>query len=116
MSITNSLVIRGRAFELTKKTVTTDHTVKVGGPDYNFHEDRVILIGALTGDITITVPNASYYGQELLIALSGAPGGYSVTVTTTTGNDYTFTAAGDYASLEYVNDVSGWIALCSQET
>jgi len=116
MGISNHLFLRDRAFVLTTQEITTDYTVQVGGPSDNFHEDRVIKIGALTSNITITVPDAAYFGQELLICLSGAAGGYTVTVSTDTGSDYSFTAAGDYASLEYVNDTSGWVALCSQET
>lgn len=117
MSAGNLFTTRQSAFGLRRKVVDADYTVRVGGDERNFETDRVIAIVDPAAALTITVPDGEYEGQELLITyVSGTT--YDATITVTTGADYTFTVAGDYCSLEWVNSITdiGWISLSNKET
>lgn len=122
MSAGNWFATRKRAHDLRTKSITTSSTVttytaRVGGSAYNFIEDRVINVTTTSGNsLTITVPNGVYAGQRLLINFVTEGSAETITVTTTTGSDYSLTAAGDYVSLEWVNATSGWIYLSEVTT
>jgi len=115
MGSANRQATREDAFKFKTQDVHSNYTVKVGGVAGNFYKDRVVRIVNPTANMTITVPDGVYKGQQLLITWTAGTG-FTVTITTATGSDYALTTAGDYASLEWVNDTSGWIAQCSQET
>ncbi len=116
MSAGNHFSIRKRAFDLREKEITTTYTVKVGGAGDDFIEDRVINIKDPAANFTVTVANGVYEGQRLLVTFTSDTSSKTATITVTTGTNYSLTAAGDYASLEWVNSTVGWIALNSQET
>lgn len=122
MSAGNWFATRKRAHDLRTKSITTSSTVttytaRVGGSAYNFIEDRAINVTTTSGNsLTITVPNGVYAGQRLLINFVTEGSTETITVTTTTGSDYSLTAAGDYVSLEWVNATSGWIYLSEVTT
>lgn len=111
MSAGNLFYTREKAFGAKTKAVTSTHTVNVGGVAYNFYEQRVITVTDPTASFTLSVPNGAYEGQELLITFISDASGVTITVTTTTGADYSLTAAGDYVRLEWMNSTVGWVAL-----
>lgn len=116
MSIENLFSTRKKAFDLREKAVDTTYTVRVGATPYNFITDRVIIITDPVANFTITLPPGSYFGQEILISLLSNDNAVTVTVSKTlpTGAEsgtVGLTDVGDYASLEYVNDTTGWILL-----
>ena len=117
MSANNLFGTRKRAFELRTKAVASTYTVKVGGTSDKFEKDRVITVTDPEESFTITIPDGVYEGQQILITfLSDAS---DVTVTaykSTPGAGIALTAAGDFASLEWVNSTAGWIVLASQAT
>jgi len=106
-----------RTVDLTTSASLTTYTVVVGGSGNSFKSDRVINVTTTDGNsMTITVPDGIYEGQRLLINFVTEESAETVTVTTTTGGDYSMTAAGDYCSLEWVNSTVGWIYLSEQTT
>ncbi len=118
MSANNWFETRQKAFELRVKTLTTTsalvtYTAKVNKEAFmDGNVERVIDVVTSAGnDMVITVPDAVYPGQELLITFLTEGSNETVTVTTTTGSDYSLTAANDYAILEWVNANVGWVAL-----
>ena len=116
MSAANLFSTRKKAFDLREKTVTATYTVRVGATPYNFIVDRVITITNPTANFTITLPAGSYFGQEILISLLENDNAATVTVskklpTGVESGTVGLTDVGDYASLEYVNDTTGWILL-----
>lgn len=112
MSIENLFSTRKKAFDLREKAVTSTYTVRVGGTPYNFITDRVITITNPAANFTITLPNGSYFGQEILISLLSNDEDVTVTIYKATPDaSVTMNTAGDYASFEYVNDTTGWILL-----
>jgi len=115
MGSANRQATREDAFKLKTQDIHSDYTVKVGGVAGNFYKDRVVRIVNATAAMTVTVPDGVYKGQQLLISFVEGDD-FAITITTATGADYALTTPGDYASLEWVNDTSGWVAHCSQET
>lgn len=118
MSAGNLFLTRKKAFDLYERTVTASTaTTKVGGSSDGFVEDRVVNVVTTSAvNCTVTVTNGTYEGQRVLINFLTEGSNETVTVTTTTGSDYSLTAAGDFCSLEWVNSTVGWTALASQET
>ena len=122
MSAGNWFLTRNKAFnqytkEITTSSALTTYTARVGGTTYGFIEDRVIDVTTSSGnDLEITVPNGAYAGQRLLINFVTEGSNETVTVTTTTGSDYSLTAAGDYCSLEWTNSTTGWVYLSEVTT
>jgi len=117
MSASNYFKMRKEGFEIRTKAVITTYTVRVGDSDDGHHVDRVITITDPEENFTITIPDGAYEGQELLITFLSY--GNDVTVIaykSTPGAGINLTAAGDYASLEWANDVAGWIVLAYQST
>jgi len=117
MSKNNWFETRKGAFGLRTKTLTTatatvTYTAKVDADAFmNGHVERVIEVVTTSGnDMVITVPDGAYSGQLLLISFLTEGNDETVTVTTTTGTDYSLTAANDYCSLEWINANVGWIA------
>ena len=112
MSAANLFSTRKKAFDLREKVVNTTYAVRVGATPYNFIVDRVITVTNPAANFTITLPNGSYFGQEILIALLSNDEDVTVTVyKTTPGASVALGDVGDYASFEYVNDIAGWILL-----
>jgi len=97
-----------------KKTVTADYTVKTGRTTDGFIVDNPVLVDTSEGNVTVTVPDGAVEGQMLLIVCTD--GTNTATITTTTGSDYSLTAAGDYCSLQWTGSDSGWVYLAKQET
>jgi hypothetical protein len=119
MSSANFFNTMDKAFDLRTKVLTNKatYTVKVGSVSDNFVVDRVIEVvtTASGNNLVITVPNGEYPGQKLLIILKTLGDDETVTVTTTTGDDCAMSAAGDFVSLEWIDDtVSGWQIVHSQ--
>ncbi len=112
MGAANLLSTRKKAFDLREKAVDTTYTVRVGATGDNFISDRVITITNPVANFTITLPNGSYFGQEVLISLLSNDSAVTVTVYKETPDaSVAMTDVGDYASFEYVNDTVGWILL-----
>lgn len=117
MSASNYFKMRKEAFELRTKDVIATYTVRVGGSTDNHIADRVITVTDPTAGFTITIPDGAYEGQELLITfLSDANGVTVVAYKSTPGAGINLTAAGDFASLEWVNSEAGWVVLAYQST
>jgi len=115
MGAANLLSTRKKAFDLREKAVDATYTVRVGATGDNFLTDRVITITNPAASFTITLPTGSYFGQEVLISLLSNDEAVTVTVSKQAPAGETgtvgLTDVGDYASLEYVNDTTGWILL-----
>jgi len=115
MSVTNYFETRRKAYDFRTKAVTADYTTRAGGTSDDFVEDRVITVSDAPENFTITVSDGVYEGQRLLITILSNDNSITVTVTTDTGDDCTLDTAGDYVSLEWVNDTAGWQEIHSEK-
>ena len=117
MAAGNLFITRSKAFVLRTKAVNTTYTVRVGGSGYNHIKDRVITVTDPTANFTITIPDGVYEGQQLLITFLSDANNVTVTVyKSTPGAPINLTTAGDFASLEWVNDDAGWVVLAYEST
>lgn len=114
MSAGNWFNTEGKAFNLRTVNWTADeasYTARTGRAADNFLIDRVIRVTTTESgnDKTITVPDGTYYGQELLVILEVLGDDETVDVSTTTGDDATqMTGAGGYSILEWHGSTLGW--------
>lgn len=114
MSAGNWFNTEGKAFNLRTVNWTADeasYTARTGRAADNFLIDRVIRVTTTESgnDKTITVPDGTYYGQELLVILEVLGDDETVDVSTTTGDDATqMTGAGGYSTLEWHGSTLGW--------
>lgn len=119
MSAFNWFTTQDKAFDLRTKSITTSstvttYTIRVGGTSDNFEVDRVINVTTTAGnDITITVPDGLYTGQQVSIQFVTDGGTSTITVAATTGSggDSTMVDAGMYMILEWTNSTTGWVAI-----
>lgn len=114
MSSGNWFETRRKAFGLRTKEITTSstltaYTTRAGGASDNFIEDAVIKVTTTSGNnITITVSNGTYSGQELLIVFEAEGSNETVTITPDTGAATNLTADRGYSLLKWINTARGW--------
>lgn len=128
MSVGNWFFTEARAFELRTKELTTSSTLTTytaktgrvattGLRDGSGVIDRVIKVTTTSGnDITITVPNGLYPGQQLLIIFQAEGSDETVTLTPDSGSLTNLTAYTGYSSLEWINSDVGWVTLSHSAT
>ena len=117
MSAGNLFATRQKAVTLRTKAVSATYTVRVGGTGYNHIKDRVITITDPIVAFRITIPDGVYSGQQVLITLISNASAVAVTAwKATPAAGLNLQTAGDFASLEWINSVAGWIVLDSQVT
>lgn len=123
MSAFNWFETERKAFDLRTKSLTTasgdiTYTARTGRVDDNFVIDRVIRVTSTDGyDMTITLPDGTYYGQECLVIFEVEANDETVDVSTTTGDDATqMTDAGGYSLLQWQGDTLGWVELAQEAT
>lgn len=116
MSSANFFNTERMAFDLRTVNLTTasgdiTYTARTGRAADNFVIDRVIRVTTTaTYNMTITVPNGSYYGQELIVLFEVEASSETVDVSTTTGDDATqMTAAGGYWIGRWMGSTIGWV-------
>jgi hypothetical protein len=124
MSAGNWFETQRKAFKQRTKAITTSSTVttytaKVGGSGDDFIIDRVIQVTSTSGNsMTITVPNAKFAGQQLLVVfVLDAGGSDTVDITTTTGDNGTqLTATSGWSLIMWIDDANGWIEVAKSAT
>ena len=82
MSSGNFQVERKRNFELQKKRVTADYTIKTGTSTYNGVIDNPVCIYNPAANVAITLPDGAYIGQEVLVAVEANTSAIDATVCT----------------------------------
>lgn len=107
---------RNRAFGLNEKVFTATGTLRTGRSDDTFIFDNPVKVTDPAADTTLTVPDGVEIGQQLFIVFTSDASSKTVTITTTTGDDGSLTAAGDYAAFHWCGATSGWQKFDSQET
>ena len=107
-----------RTVQLTTADGAITYTAKMGGTADNFRHDRVIRVTTTDSyNMTITVPDGTYYGQKLLVIFEVEGNAETVDVTTTTGDNATqMSAAGGYSDLQWQGSTLGWVELSSEAT
>jgi len=110
-----------KAYKLRTKEFTTSsgvitYTAKTGRATDNFIVDAVIQVTTTSSyNLTITVPNGVYAGQELLIVCV-ANGGATDTIDTDTtiGDEITQrNAVGEWSTLLWIDDSNGWVEMAT---
>jgi len=118
MSAFNWFETKRKAFDLRNVELTTasgeiTYTARTGRVADNFVVDRVIEVTtASTFDMTITVPDGVFAGQQLLIVMVAEGGTDTVDTTVTTGDNITQLAqAGAWGILLWIDDTNGWVEM-----
>jgi hypothetical protein len=113
MSAGNFLNTEKRAYDQYTKIVAAAYTVKTGRVTDNFVFDRVVDVVDPAANFTITLPDGSYPGQNLIIRLSSNSDSKTVTVAAATGSggDSTMATAGMYMLLAWIDSTTGWVAV-----
>ena len=103
---------------LTTSTTVTTYTAKTGRAADDFVVDRVIRVNGTSGSaMTITLPDGTYYGQELFVVLEVYAATSTVDVDVTTGTDSTqITGAGGYTILRWFGATVGWLETANAVT
>ncbi len=94
--------------KLHELTVTATATVKTGTPTYDGLFDNPVVVDDPADDVTLTIPDGDYVGQTLMVAFNGNTNSKTLTVTCTTGTDYTTTTSGQYTLMVWTGSVAGW--------
>ena len=107
-----------RTVALTTATGNITYTAKTGRVADNFIHDRVIRVtSTATFNMTITLPDGTYYGQKLLVIFEVEASAETVDVTPTTGDSATqMTAAGGYSDMQWQGSTLGWVELSNEAT
>lgn len=118
-SPTNLELTKKKAASFTTVNLTTGsgnitYTARTGRPDDGFIFDKFIRVTPTDGySMTITVPDGTYHGQELIVLFEAEASGSTdenVDVTTTTGDDATqMVAAGGYWIGRWMGGTIGWV-------
>lgn len=95
-------------YKLHELTVTATATVKTGTPTYDGLFDNPVVVDDPAADVTLTIPDGDYVGQTLMVAFNGNTSSKTLTVTCTTGTDYTTTTSGQYTLMVWTGSVAGW--------
>ena len=109
-------VLRTKQFTTADGAIT--YTAKTGRVADSFVVDRVIRVTTTsTYSLTITIPDGTHYGQQLLVIFEVEGGTETITTTPTTGDSGTsLTAAGGYNRFEWHGDTLGWALIDSSAT
>ena len=112
MSAGNILYEQARARILNEVNVGDTYSVRTGRPTDSFILDSSVMCTstAAVGNFTVTVPDGVAIGQRVAIVFEVEGSNETITVTTTTGPDFSLTAAADYVRLEWLGSVVGWVA------
>lgn len=107
-----------RVKQFTTASGVITYTAKTGRATDDFVVDRVIRVTTgSTYSLTITVPDGTYWGQELYVIFEVEGSAESVNVTTTTGDDATqMTAAGGYWLGKWAGSTIGWQTISGSAT
>jgi len=118
MSAFNWFNTEQKAFDLRKKELTTasgdiTYTARTGRVADNFVVDRVIEVTSTSGySMTITVPDGTYSGQQLLIVFKSEANAEAVNTTVDTGDNITQLAqTGAWGILLWIDDTNGWVEM-----
>ena len=111
MSIENFLFTEARGYVAGTKTIDAAYTVRVGTAANSFHVDRVVVVEDPAADMTLTVPDGLFVGQQLLITLESNDDSKTLTIDGNAAQDSTMETAGMYQISEWVGATTGWVVL-----
>lgn len=100
-----------RVKQFTTASGVITYTAKTGRAVDDFIIDRVIRVTTgSTYDLTITLPNGVYHGQQLLVIFEVEGGVDEIDVDVDTGDDSTtLTAAGGWTIMQWAGSTIGWL-------
>jgi len=109
-----------KAFDLRTVSLTTadgniTYTARTGRVADNFVIDRVIEVTTTsTFDMTITLPNGTYIGQQLLVVFKAEGGTDQIDVDVDKGDDSTpLTAVGGWTIMLWTGSTNGWVEMAA---
>ena len=113
-----------KAYKLRTKVLTTSATVttytaKTGRASDGFIVDRVIQVITVSGnDMTITLPNGVFAGQQLLVECTTNGGTTdTIDVDVDKGDDSTqITGVSGWSILMWIDGTNGWIEMAQSAT
>lgn len=108
MAIRNWFALRAQSYKANSKTVTATYTARVGSVANHFAYDNPIIVVNPAADVTVTIPDGYYVGQTLYIVLNGNTSSKTLTVTCTTGTDYSTSTSGQWTLMVWTGAVAGW--------
>lgn len=116
MSGSNWNLMRRFDMELHAKTFTATGTVRTGRADDKGLFDNPVIVSDPAADTTLTIPDGSYVGQMLMIVFESNDDSKTLTVTATTGTDYSSTTAGQWTLICWTGATSGWLKVAGTFT
>jgi hypothetical protein len=117
MSYANFQHERKMDYILHEVNPTGDYTAKVGTAAYKDGLfDNPIVYSDPAADATLTVPDGAYVGQTLMITLESNEDSKTLTITTTTGTDFTMATAGYHVLIVWTGATSGWVKVAGTTT
>lgn len=116
MSNKNFEFRRGQSAVANTRTITATATARTGRVADNFVFDNPIIVDDPAADVTLTIPDGSYVGQLLLVNLTGNASSKTLTVTCTTGTDYSTSTDGQYTLMIWSGATAGWAKVSGNMT
>jgi len=104
------------ALDNNKRTVTKTCTIRVGSADDGFAIDQPVDVVNPAADTTVTVPDGVQIGQELLVTFNGNSASKTLTLTCTTGTDYSSSTSGQWTKMVWTGSVAGWAKVAGNMT
>lgn len=108
MAYSNYQHARRMDYKLHDLTVTATATVKTGTPTYDGLFDNPVIVDDPAANTTVTIPDGDYVGQTLFIVMNGNASSKTLTVTCTTGTDYSTSTSGQWTLMVWTGSVAGW--------
>lgn len=103
-------------YKVHQLDVTATATVKTGTPTYNGLFDNPVIVTDPAAATTVTIPDGDYVGQTLMIVLESNDNSQTLTVTCTTGTDYSTSTAGQFTLMVWTGATAGWAKVAGTMT
>lgn len=119
MSSSNFQFERKRNFQLQAKTVAATYTIKSGLSSQNQIIDNPVLFTDLADDITVTLGDGAYIGQEIMIVMTSNTNSKTATVNvlkheTSDPEDRIHNAADEYSFMMWTG--TEWVNIANTST
>jgi len=104
MSAGNFQQEKKRNYELRKKRVVADYTIKTGTSTYNGILDNPVAVYNPAANVALTLPDGAYIGQEVLVVVEANTSAVDATLTVSSSANasedvITLEDAGEYVKL-----------------
>lgn len=111
MSANNWFLTQKKAVDINQVTVAADYTAKLGSVSDGFRFNPVIIVSEPAANLTVTVGNGVFVGQQLIITLESNSGAKTLTIDGNAAQDSTMASAGMYQISVWTGATTGWVVV-----